>query len=74
LTAILGSIIGLWLAGYVSGAELVLVPLAAGGFIYIAASDLIPEMHKETKISKSLIQIISFLVGIAILFALLFLE
>ena len=74
LTAIIGAIVGIWLAGLVVGIENFLVPLAAGGFIYIAGSDLIPELHKETKVSKSIIQIISFLVGIVIMFALLFLE
>jgi zinc and cadmium transporter len=71
LTAVLGAIIGLWLSSRVQGLEFILVPLAAGGFIYIAGSDLIPEMHKETKLSKSIVQILSFLVGILVMLALL---
>ncbi|MBX4212015.1 ZIP family metal transporter [Candidatus Pacearchaeota archaeon] len=51
-----------------------LVPLAAGGFIYIAGSDLIPELHKETKLSKSIIQLLFFILGIAVMFALIFVE
>lgn len=31
-----------------------ILPFAAGGFVYIAASDLIPELHREEKISKSI--------------------
>jgi len=74
LTAILGAIAGLLLAGAFSNIQEILVPIAAGGFIYIAGSDLIPEMHKETKLAKSLIQILVFLAGIAVMIALLALE
>ena len=74
LTAILGAIAGLLLAGAFSNIQEILVPIAAGGFIYIAGSDLIPEMHKETKLAKSLIQILVFLLGIVVMIALLALE
>jgi zinc and cadmium transporter len=73
LSAIIGVIFGLWLSGFVSNVEIILVPIAAGGFIYIAGSDLIPEMHKETSLRKSVIQIIAFLIGILVMIALLFL-
>ncbi|MEM2957789.1 MAG: ZIP family metal transporter [Candidatus Freyarchaeota archaeon] len=43
---------------------------AAGGFIYIACSDLIPELHKEPKLKRSLASIAIFLVGIALLLTL----
>ena len=45
-----------------------------GGVVYIAGSDLIPELHKETLPTKSLVQLFGFVVGIAVMFALLFLE
>jgi len=74
LTAVLGTVAGLLLAGVFSNIQEILVPIAAGGFIYIAGSDLIPEMHKETKLAKSLIQILVFLLGIVVMIALLALE
>lgn len=46
-TIILGALVGYFLAGIVGGFIALLVPFAAGNFIYIASSDLIPEMHKE---------------------------
>jgi len=49
-----------------------LLPLAAGGFIYIAMADLMPELHKEKELKKSIAQIVSILAGIAIMFALKF--
>lgn len=63
----------------VAGAEspaiaAVLVPLAAGNFLYIAGSDLIPELHKETAIGKSLVQVAGLFGGILAMAALLLLE
>ena len=48
-----------------------LVPFAAGGFIYIASSDLIPELHKSTGNSRSIVQLALFLAGIGIMLILL---
>lgn len=36
-----------------------MLPLAAGGFIYIAGSDLVPELNKEVELSKSIIQLLA---------------
>jgi len=44
-----------------------LLPFAAGGFIYIAASDLIPELHKEKEIPRSLISFITFAVALILM-------
>lgn len=66
LTAVLGGIIGFLIS---SAMEFVifLLPFAAGGFLYIAASDLIPELQKEKGIKKSLCYIVFFIIGIALL-------
>jgi zinc and cadmium transporter len=48
-----------------------LLPFAAGSFLYIAWSDLIPELHKENKPSKALIQLLTFLLGIWVMCLLL---
>ena len=73
LIAILGAVVALWL-GSVEGIEVILTGIAAGGFIYIAGSDLIPELHKETAISKSLLQLLAFVLGILVMVALILLE
>lgn len=70
LTAFIGVGIAIVLNMYIEGISEFLMPLAAGLFIYIAGSDLIPEMHKTTKLSSSLIQILFFLAGIGIMLAL----
>ncbi len=52
----MGALIGLTLASRVEHITLFLAPFAAGNFIYIAGSDLIPELHKETAIKKGFLQ------------------
>jgi len=74
LVAVIGTIVALVLANYVSNIQQIIVPLAIGGFLYIAGSDLIPELHKETKVWISIGQIISFIFGILIMMSLLLLE
>ena len=44
-----------------------LVPFAAGNFIYIGASDLVPEVNKHHKVSANVIHFVSFVAGIALL-------
>lgn len=48
-----------------------LIPFAAGGFIYVASADIIPELHKSTKISHSLLQLVCIVCGIGIMYLLL---
>ena len=68
LTSVLGGLIG-FLAASVQGFHVLLLPFAAGGFIYIAASDLIPELHKETNPKKSVSAFAIFLLGITFMLA-----
>jgi zinc and cadmium transporter len=44
-----------------------MLPVAAGGFIYIAASDLMPEIRKETRLIKSLGSFAVFLSGVLLM-------
>jgi len=64
LTAVVGVLIAFLLYRYTTNMVAVLIPFAAGTFIYIAGSDLIPELHKENKLSQSIPQILFFLLGI----------
>ncbi len=74
LSAILGAFFGLILNNQIKNLTFYLVPFAAGNFIYIAGSDLIPELHKEVALYKNLKQIAFFILGIAIIYSLTFLE
>jgi len=70
LTAIIGVFIGYFLTTSIESFSSVLLPIAAGGFIYIAASDLVPELHKEPNLKKSTLAIITFIFGIILMYAL----
>ena len=72
--AILGAIISLVVGASVRNFAGLMLPLAAGGFIYIAGSDLIPELHKEAKPSKSQVQLISMALGVTLMLLLLLVE
>ncbi len=71
LTAVLGTICALVLSQYIVGINNFLIPFATANLIYIAGTNLIPELHKETQLKKSLIQIFTFILGIAIMYGLL---
>jgi zinc and cadmium transporter len=51
-TCVLGGICGFLFMSKMEMLALFIVPFAAGGFIYIAAADLIPGMHKTEGIEK----------------------
>jgi len=70
ITAILGALCGFMLINIAQGAMPLLIGITAGGFIYISASDLIPELHKESKFGKSLIAFVCFFAGVGLMFLL----
>jgi len=67
VTVVLGGLAGIILGGAVEGAPVVLLPFAAGNFIYIASSDLIPEIKEEEDVLKAAIYFVVFLVGILLM-------
>ncbi len=71
LTAILGAVATLAAGRYIKGMEAFLLPFTAGGFIYLAGSDLIPELHKECGAGKSAAQLLAMLAGIGLMLGLL---
>ena len=64
LAALIGAVLTIVIEKSIQNIELFLIPLTIGGFIYIAGSDLIPELHKETNVKKSFIQLISLILGV----------
>lgn len=67
ITVVLGGIVGFVLSEKMGEATILLLPFAAGSFIYIAASDLIPEVRHEKNLKKSVIYFFVFLLGIALM-------
>lgn len=74
LTAVFGVIIALIFGSIAETFTVWVLPIATGGFIYIAVADLIPELHKTKELKYSILQILSVLFGILTMVALLWLE
>lgn len=72
ILAVGGALFGVALARMTEGVMPILAALTAGGFIYVAASDLIPELHKESKLAKSMAAFVCFLVGVGLMVLLKF--
>lgn len=70
LAAMAGALLAFYLAPVVPGLISMLLPLAAGQFIYMACVDLVPELHKEKDLRRSLAQLAAFLAGIGLIMAL----
>ncbi len=72
LTAVIGAMIAFWLNNSIESLSTIVVPLTIGGFLYIAGSDLIPELHKDNhNLIRSLLQVLAFIAGIGVMAILL---
>jgi len=67
-------VLSVWLGSIVANFSSVMLPLAAGGFIYVAGSDLVPELNKESTLGKSLMQFLAIGVGVGLMLLLDMLE
>jgi len=75
IISLLGVLLAFFFGGNIENFASYLLPITAGAFIYLAASDLIPELHRhQAKFSTSLIQLFSIILGIALMFLLLLVE
>jgi zinc and cadmium transporter len=68
LTAVLGVVLVLTFGPHVGNISNQILPLTAGGFIYIAGSDLIPELRKDTGVKASLAQFLAILAGLFVIY------
>jgi zinc and cadmium transporter len=71
LTAVVGALAMFYFSSSVPGLSALMLPFAAGGLIYIAGTDLIPELKKEVQWKKSLVEFAAFLVGIGLIWLLI---
>lgn len=71
LVAFIGAILVIVIGQQSHEFHLYLLPIAAGGFLYIASSDLIPELHKQ---KSTLVQVVFILLGITVMYLLTLVE
>lgn len=75
LMAVFGAMIALSLDFLIQDVSTLLIPFAAGNFVYIAGSDLIPELRKEEpEPLKATSQLVAFVLGILVLLSFVFIE
>lgn len=68
LTALLGSVLGYFYLETIEGSLPFFLSFTAGMFIYIACSDLIPDMHQEFKQNKNWLQAVPFVAGLILIY------
>jgi zinc and cadmium transporter len=67
LTAILGAVLAFVFLEAFEALEPIALAFAAGGFIYIALVDLLPEIHETADSRKALIEVMAFIVGVIVI-------
>ncbi|MFC6726492.1 ZIP family metal transporter, partial [Halobium palmae] len=66
-TVVLGGVVGYALAGSVVESAEAILPFAAGSFTYIATTDLVPEIQRESGTRRSVAYFAVFLAGMGLL-------
>ena len=67
LFAVAGALFVLLFGASIKEGIIFLLPIAAGGFIYIAASDLIPSLHGQRDFPRAWLQLLFILLGIFVM-------
>jgi len=70
LMAVLGGLLGYFTLDHASGLIPYVLVFASSGFIYIAVSDLMPQMQRRATVRESVPQVALIALGVAIVFAL----
>lgn len=65
--SLFGALFALLFASKINSFSELIVPIAAGGFIYIAGADLIPELQHDVNIKNSLRQLLAIFLGLVIM-------
>lgn len=67
LMVVVGGVVGFVLSKFSVISETYFIPIAVGGFIYIATSDLFPELRKSASLKKFLSDFIFLIIGASIM-------
>lgn len=68
LTAVLGTVFGLFLGGMIDSFAIFMISFAAGNFLYIAATNLLPELHRHCKLKDTLLHLTAIALGVGLIF------
>jgi zinc and cadmium transporter len=67
ITIVVGGVVAYFASGFIN--IIYLLPFAAGNFIYIATSDLIPEIKHNTDRRENMLHFLALVAGVALLWA-----
>lgn len=70
LTAVAGAVLTFYVSAFLQDLVTLLIPFTAGGFIYIAATDLMPQLHKKSSSKDALTQLTSIVLGLVLMWTL----
>jgi zinc and cadmium transporter len=73
-TAIFGAVLSLLMSNHITWLSSSLIPFAFGNFLYIAGSDLVPELKDEKNPLRGAIQLFYMILGVLLLYSLRFLD
>ena len=68
LTAVIGALAAYFYSSAIQNSSIFLTSFAVGGFVYIASTDLIPEIQKEKGLKKSFLQFVLMIFGILLIY------
>lgn len=74
LFAVVGAVISVFVGAESELYLQLLIPVVSGGFLYLAGSDLIPELKKQTSMKESLLHLFVLVFGMALMYGLVFVE
>ena len=66
--AILGTVLALWFGHEIEHFSIYVLPIAAGGFIYLAASSLLPEILRNTRKGSWIFYSVFVLLGLGLMY------
>ncbi|TXT62823.1 MAG: Zinc/iron permease [Promethearchaeota archaeon] len=72
MIALLGGLFALFVTGLVETFNLFFLAFSGGGFLYLASTELMPELLKQKKMKKSITQALIFLAGIIVIILLVY--
>lgn len=72
MVALLGGLLAYFLSNTVVEFNVFILAFSGGGFLYIACTELMPELAKQKDLKKSIVQTIIFLCGLAFIISLIF--
>ena len=71
MVAMVGGLIAYIVSSIIGNFNLIFLAFSSGGFLYLACTELMPEMLKQKDLKKSILQTIIFLAGIVLIIVLI---